>query len=98
MAWSDDPAATAATVDDVRTAGGSAEEVRADVTDADRLAALVAQVGARHGRLDVLVHATAHEAPAEGATPTGSARSTPRCTRRGAASPPRCRCCAAAAA
>ncbi|WP_460446935.1 SDR family NAD(P)-dependent oxidoreductase, partial [Angustibacter aerolatus] len=69
VAWSDDPAATAATVDDVRTAGGSAEEVRADVTDADRLAALVAQVGGRHERLDVLEHATAHEAPAEGGDP-----------------------------
>jgi NAD(P)-dependent dehydrogenase (short-subunit alcohol dehydrogenase family) len=36
--------------------GGSASAIRCDVTDEDSISALVAEVDARHGRLDILVN------------------------------------------
>ena len=43
------------TVDEIVAAGGRAEATTADMTDADSIAALVAGVIERHGRIDVLV-------------------------------------------
>ncbi len=43
-------------VDRIRTAGGSAEQVRLDVTDRELLAATVSDIVERHGRLDVIVN------------------------------------------
>lgn len=43
-------------VEAIRAAGGSAEGHRLDVSDLDAYAALVADVGARHGRLDGLIN------------------------------------------
>jgi NAD(P)-dependent dehydrogenase (short-subunit alcohol dehydrogenase family) len=51
---------------DIETAGGRAEVVRADITDADAVDALIAGVVDRHGRLDAAVNAAA----AHGRRPT----------------------------
>jgi NAD(P)-dependent dehydrogenase (short-subunit alcohol dehydrogenase family) len=40
----------------INESGGSASAIRCDVTDEDSIAALVAEVDSRHGRLDVLVN------------------------------------------
>jgi len=56
---------------DIETAGGRAEVVPTDVTDADAVHALVDGVIARHGRLDAAVNAAA----AHGRRPTGLAES-----------------------
>lgn len=49
----------------IEAAGGTAETHVLDVTDFDALAALIADVGARHGRLDMLVNnaMSTHYAP-----------------------------------
>ncbi|HEX5473106.1 MAG TPA: 3-oxoacyl-[acyl-carrier-protein] reductase [Vicinamibacterales bacterium] len=46
----------AATVDEIRASGGTAEMVAADVTDAAAIGPLVAGTLDRHGRIDVLVN------------------------------------------
>jgi len=43
-------------VERLRAAGGAASAVQVDVRDADRVKAMVAEVHARHGRIDVLVN------------------------------------------
>lgn len=50
-----DAAAAARVVDDIRSAGGTAEAFAADVTDERQVATLVDQVGQRLGPVDVLV-------------------------------------------
>jgi NAD(P)-dependent dehydrogenase (short-subunit alcohol dehydrogenase family) len=49
-----DGAALAALVDEIAAAGGSAEARTVDMTDLDQIEAVVGQIGADHGRIDVL--------------------------------------------
>jgi NAD(P)-dependent dehydrogenase (short-subunit alcohol dehydrogenase family) len=51
-----DPSAMTETADRIAAAGGRFEAVECDVTDGAGIAAMVAQVVARHGRIDVLVN------------------------------------------
>jgi NAD(P)-dependent dehydrogenase (short-subunit alcohol dehydrogenase family) len=51
-----DPAAMTETAERIAAAGGRFEAVECDVTDSAGIAAMVAEVVARHGRIDVLVN------------------------------------------
>jgi enoyl-[acyl-carrier protein] reductase III len=69
LTYAHDEAAARACAAELAGAKGVAEPVRADVTDAAAMAALLERVRAAHGRLDVLVHNAAgkHPMPAVGA-------------------------------
>ncbi|MEL7364206.1 MAG: SDR family NAD(P)-dependent oxidoreductase, partial [Bacteroidota bacterium] len=58
-----DEAGGAETVARIEAIGGTATFVAGDVTDADACRALVAQILAAHGRLDVAVHNAGIEGP-----------------------------------
>lgn len=54
--WFHDEAAAEETVQAIVSAGGSAEGLRASVAKAESVDAMFAEIGLRHGRLDVLVN------------------------------------------
>ena len=57
------PDTAAAVAREITDAGGRAEAHALDVTDYDRYGAIVADVAARHGRIDVLVNNAAINPP-----------------------------------